>query len=920
MREKRLIWVALLVLVAGGLAGRWAGGGRGRGKAKGAGAGAAGGKAGAQARFATAVEPEAAPATGPRALETHDDDRRGSLRLEGQVIDADEQPVAGARVALDSNPRRAVDSAADGSFVFEALVARDYTLEAASGDSHAGPVTTRVHSRSEPVILRLRGAGSLQVTVVEATTRRPVAGASVELRSLLTLGAQTDATGVATLRGVGAGWPILVVTAPGFAPARRMIQTSGAPGGGTLERQLVELRAGVAVSGRVVDAAGKPVAEARVLPEDVSEPFPVLEPRSDAAVSDAEGRFAFSALQAGTFRFVAQHAEAGPGTSAPITLDGLTPRSDVEIRLEGGARLAGRVVDGAGAGVAAATVRVALREGLLWSPTRVALADDDGRFDLRGLPRRAVDVLARSASESSAVVVADLAATSQIEDLVLTLEVGGVIAGVVVAPSGQPIAEALVQVVPETQGDPRARREWGLRGFPRDIADGAGRFSLGGLPPGAYRLRAARPGAVEDALEVGAGLAVEPGAREVRVVVPEDGVVRGRVAYKDGSTPGLFAVGFGTANPAPFASPDGAFRLRVPGGKQAISVTGPSFLPRQLAAVDVEAGQGKDTDLGTITVEQGRSISGRVLRADGTPVDGALVAGGSGLTGTGSELYVEAESPGSQSTSTDAAGRFVLTGLGPRPLVVIAEHAGDGRSLAFPVPPGDGSAQVTLVLQATGALAGKITRTGKPLEKVVLLVSPRQAPSSTLFLTTGADGSYRFDKVSPGAYTLTVMIGGGGARPGDMYARLVDVRASETATLDVDLGADGVTLDVTATEADGALSKAALLWLVSGSLSSGTMDQLFMQVAERGPGSIHTRMALGGKPAHFESVAAGAYTACAIGIPLDVNDASAMQRMRGMMGVARFECTRHTVAATPATQSFSVPAPMAKLPAEPPAQ
>ena len=916
MREKRLIWVALLVLVVGGLAGLWAWKGRGRGKAKGA--GTAGGKAGARARFAGAVEPEAAPMTGPRALESHDDDRPGALRLEGQVIDADEQPVAGARVALDSNPRRVVDSAADRSFVFEALVARDYTLEAASGDAHAGPVTTRVHARSEPVILRLRGAGSLQVTVVEATTRRPVAGASVELRSLLVLGAQTDATGVATVRGVGAGWPILVVTAPGFAPARRMIQTSGAAGGGAQERQLVELRAGVAVSGRVVDAAGKPVAEARVLPEDVSEPFPVLEPRSDAALSDAEGRFAFSALPAGTFRFVAQHAEAGPGTSAPITLDGLTPRSDVEIRLEGGARLAGRVVDGSGAGVAAATVRVALREGLLWSPTRVALADDDGRFDLRGLPRRAVDVLARSASESSAVVVADLAATPALEDLVLTLDVGGVIAGVVVAPSGDPIPEALVQVVPELQGDPRARREWGLRGFPRDIADGAGRFSLGGLPPGAYRLRAARPGAVEDALEVGAGLAVKPGDRDVRVVVPEDGVVRGRVTYKDGSTPGLYAVGFGTANPAPFASPDGAFRLRVPGGKQAISVTGPTFLPKHLAAVDGKVGD--DTDLGTITVEQGRSISGRVLRADGTPVEGALVAGGSGLTGTGTELYVEAESPGSQSTSTDAAGRFVLTGLGPRPLVVIAEHAGDGRSLAFPVPPGDGSAQVTLLLQATGALAGKITRAGKPLEKVVLLLNPRQAPSSTLFLTTGADGSYRFDKVSPGAYTLTVMIGGGGARPGDMYSRLVDVRAGETATLEVDLGAEGVTLDVTATEADGAVSKAALVWLVSGNIGSGTMDQLFAQVAERGPGSIHTRMALGGKPAHFESVAAGAYSACAIGIPLDVNDPSAMQRMRGMMGVARFECTRHAVAATPATQTFSVLAPMVQLPAEPPPQ
>src|SRR5687768_14042529 len=59
-----------------------------------------------------------------------DDDPRGTLRLEGQVIDADDKPVHGATVALSSNPPRTVTSGEDGTFAFDALVGRPYTLTA----------------------------------------------------------------------------------------------------------------------------------------------------------------------------------------------------------------------------------------------------------------------------------------------------------------------------------------------------------------------------------------------------------------------------------------------------------------------------------------------------------------------------------------------------------------------------------------------------------------------------------------------------------------------------------------------------------------------------------------------------------------------------------------------------------------------
>src|SRR5687768_9167384 len=65
--------------------------------------------------------------TGPMPVLV-DDDPKGALRLEGQVVDADDKPVAGAVVVLSSNPPRTTKSEEDGGFAFDALVGRPYTL------------------------------------------------------------------------------------------------------------------------------------------------------------------------------------------------------------------------------------------------------------------------------------------------------------------------------------------------------------------------------------------------------------------------------------------------------------------------------------------------------------------------------------------------------------------------------------------------------------------------------------------------------------------------------------------------------------------------------------------------------------------------------------------------------------------------
>ncbi len=322
----------------------------------------------------------------------HDDDPKGTLRLEGQVIDEHDAPVAHAVVAIDSNPAMTVETESDGGFVFEGLIRRDYRIEATAGDRYAGPARLRLGDKPEPVTLRMRKGGTVEVTITERQGGAPVKGAEVELRATLTWKATTNAEGVATLRGVGSGWSPLAVRAKGFSPAAMMLQTSG--NADTTERVALSLAHGAALSGRVIDEAKKPVAGARVVATNASEPLPVFDPRRDGVVAGADGSFSIPALSAGTWRITATAGDNAPTTSVPITVDGEHARPGVEIVMSQGAVVRGVVQDSSGKPVAGADVSVVVQGFVPWRPRRQAFTDSDGKFAIAGLGRRAVDVVA----------------------------------------------------------------------------------------------------------------------------------------------------------------------------------------------------------------------------------------------------------------------------------------------------------------------------------------------------------------------------------------------------------------------------------------------------------------------------------------------------------------------------------------------
>lgn len=861
------------------------------------------------------------PGEPPRVM--IDDDPRGSLRLEGQVVDPDEHGVGGATVVITSNPTRSALTEADGSFAFDGLVARPYTLVARAARGVAGPITARLTERSEPVVLRLRPAARLTVSVV-GRDGRPITGATVELRGVDVQRAVTRGAPAVFSPVVPGGYQI-AAWADGTAHAFQRIQI----GKGDAQARLM-LSAGAPVAGRVVDDRGAGVAGARVRYGGASDWSQQASERHDAAVTTADGSFRFDALPAGSFRFLASHPERAPGSSALVTLDGKTPRDGVVIALEAGAVVKGRVVDGQRHPVASARVRIgsALGPGdrrgpggrgpgnrgpgnRMFAPPRQAYSDADGAFEIHGLPRRQLSAVAMHDTGSSQIVEVD-ASAGDVSGLILTLDVTGAISGTVVDPAGQPVEGAQVTARPSLGGlgggfDPA---QWLLRGLPEDVSDSGGRFTLTGLAAGQYRLSAAASPRAGRARGFRDGVDASTGDTNVRLVVQPDGAVKGKVAFADGSAPDLFTVSV-LQNEQSFVGGDGGFVLDgiAPGSYQ-LAVRGPGF---QNTAVRVTIAPSTTADAGTITVVKGRSIAGVVV-ADGQPVpDATVYAGrqifGNGTTsapagGQGGPLAAQFGG-GTKTTTTDASGAFSLSGFGDGDLTVVAEHPAIGRSRALRLPTVmPGQTELTLALDKYGSLAGVLRQGGKPAGGVAVTAMAVATPGAVYTVLAGADGAYRFDQLAPDTYKVSATVGTprAGMR---FYSRQIDVPISQQVTLDLTLDPGSVTLGVAVAAKSGAVGVASA-WLISGAITASNASELALKIASAGAGNS-ARVVIGnGEPAVFSEVAPGGYTVCVTPLPLEVRGLAARSYTDRHSDTLAAFCQPVTVAASPDSQSTQV--------------
>ncbi len=502
------------------------------------------------------------------------------------------------------------------------------------------------------------------------------------------------------LAAVPVGDYLVSVEAPGLRRTERPVHLN--PGPATLKFLLPD---GVAVSGRVADASGRPVPGVSV---EVS-------PTGGVSRTDEAGAFRISVPGPGLYHLEAHHSDWGGAVQAVTA-----PASDVVLQLQPHSVLALTVRAG-GQPVAGA-------QALLWqsgnSGTRREYAADrttdaEGEVRLQGLPPGSytLGVLPPGALRPSRQEVVLQEGVTTVVTLALPASAPGSIEGQVVDEVGRPVAGALVRAQPLDV--PPAR------------SDAGGHFRLVGVPEGVdYQLVAIADGAMSAARN---GRAGEAG---LRLSVPRARLYHGRVLDEAHRPVSAFRIAG-----VQVEAPDGRFSVSVrpPHNTVSLAVEAP-----QLAMATVVR-PAADEEVGDIVLHVAPLVHGIVRQTDRTSAAGAFVVC-EGCRG-------EAAGERHLTAFADAEGRFRLAITGPYGVLVRLVAMKDDR-LGW-AEAGRVGEEAVLTLAPPSTVRGRVLRPNGQAAGGVAVVLSEPLLEPTL-LVSGADGRFS-GEVRPGLYQVTLV-------------------------------------------------------------------------------------------------------------------------------------------------------------------
>lgn len=837
------------------------------------------------------------------------DELGGPLRLDGQLIDEAGAPVGDALVAISTEPPRTTRSQADGSFAFDKLIPRHFTLHAQGGDL-VGAMRYRLTSTSDPAIVRMRRGTRVLVRVLDEAGA-PIAGAEVRAPLMyleeVAEEVRTGADGKATLRGLGnLPWGAIRASAAGYAPSSTNAFPDVSERGETSVQ--ITLRRGVAVSGAVRDEKGSPVAGAKIYCSSMN---PSRQGVSLDATSDAEGAFRFPAIAAGEYTLSARHPAYSSGDQFKSLELGGEAVTGLELTLTTGATLAGTVVHADGSPAPYAIVKAAALEEQNGTPRWVA-SDDQGRFELVGLPRKRVQVIANHERAASALAEVMLDEAPRKDELRLVLDVTGALSGVVVDERGEPVPE--VQVKAQNKNWMSSFAENYLKGSPVTMTDGSGAFAFQGLADEDYllTLNDERPDMR------GQPDTYRPGTPGIKLVMPRQGTIVGRIVDERGEP--LTALTYVTLDKrGPSVTSTGSFRLEE---------LRPDTYQLQLHANDrgqktldgLKVVAGETLDLGDLKLEAGRRIRGRVVDGEGAPVAGAKVRSSrfpSLPLGPGAleEEDVFDIQMGIQVATSDARGDFELASIPSGEEQFLSAHIAGGSSPHASVAAGAGDPPpLTLVINRYGSVEGVVTKNGKPVKDAVILITPRKRDGTISVsgdLKTGADGRFLAPRVASGEMEVQALRG---SMLGIQKPTPITVEAGKRARVALELTGGDATLTVEVKAQKGQRVDSADVALFDGAAQVANGEDMLERANRDGSGrqSFWSRFV----PTAFPDLQPGAYTLCGVPFTGDMMDRELMQRAFHHRAKRPAICKPVTVTASPAEQRVTLELP--SMPALPP--
>jgi hypothetical protein len=197
---------------------------------------------------------------------------------------------------------------------------------------------------------------------------------------------------------------------------------------------------------------------------------------------------------------------------------------------------------------------------------------------------------------------------------------------------------------------------------------------------------------------------------------------------------------------------DGHFRVIAKGSSRAVGLR---VLARGYAILDrrVERPSERDQDVGTLTLQQGAVVAGRVLDSSGAPIVGAQVSRvhemeTKWLGGVDIDMPEMGEIEmlrGGEATTTDANGRFELLHLAVGDLVLRARHPDHpvARTESTPLEAGRELRDVLITMQRGGEIRGTVL--GMPADGKGLQVMAAKVPRADANPAAGMFGAFGGD-------------------------------------------------------------------------------------------------------------------------------------------------------------------------------
>jgi hypothetical protein len=606
----------------------------------------------------------------------------------------------------------------------------------------------------------------------------------------------------------------------------------------------------------------------------------------DSVWSSADGTFRFLASPSMRVFVTAHHADFAPASSDIVTTPADGAASVLLLVMKDGTALDGEVVDRAGRPVVSAQVRLRLEGGGPFT-NRASLTGPDGRFSFTGLTAASATISAATESATSRDYVLALH-IGQRQSLRIELDREGTISGSVVTARGVAAAGAIVRAQPLSTATDRST--------PVPVLSSAdGGFTLRGLAPGRYRLTAA-PTFAAGASRTGT-IEARTGDVGVRVQLPASASLSALVKSATGEMPKLARV---FVDLAPRGEAENG-RIQIDGlepGEHGLYVEAPGAGATKVERFVLAADE--NVDLGTLVLSGGRTVSGRVLTEDGSPVAGAEVSIGT-LVIDGGGVNDDLIGVGQQKQVTAEDGAFRFQGVESTASTLVARHPSRGRSAAQTVPAGTADITRELVLSGKTTLAGRVLRAGQPLSRAVVITYPVGNDAARTLRTVDEQGRFEFDGLTEGKYLL---MGGvvGGNRELDVQVMTVKITNGERHQQDISLSAQGVELTVVLPERVGAAG--AQVYMLDGAVGAQDGAALQASVSEVSEGSIRMAHLPRGATTVFRNVAPGAHSVCAL--LLGTSNGGAVGRdLVGAMP-QRLPVTCQTIAVGGAAQTLTI--------------